>query len=161
MRSSIMFVSVLAIAACHKAPSGTGDDDTNGPDANMLGTAAFSITSPDIMLAPGQEETVCYYFHTSNTTTVAINKWVSDMAPGSHHAILFMTPSGTPPPDGTLSMENCGIGNTTTERAGVDLRDADPARQEEDLPPDDGNGLPLAQKIIAPNTPRATSSCTI
>ena len=75
MRTSIFGASLVLIAACHKAPTGTGDDGT-GPDASTLGTPAFKVTSPDIMLAPGEQETVCYYFHTGNTATVAVNKWV-------------------------------------------------------------------------------------
>ena len=150
MRTSI-FASLVLIAACHKAPTGGGDDDT-GPDANALGTAAFSITSPGINLMPGEEETVCYYFHTSNTTTVAVNKWVSDMTPGSHHAILFMTPTGTPPPDGTVSMDNCGLGGTSNVSSlPIWTYATQTTHQEEDLPADDGNGLPLAQNI-APNS---------
>ena len=150
MRTSIFGISLLAIVACHKAPTGTGDDDTTADAASALGSAAFSITSPDIMLTPGEEETVCYFFHTSNTASVAINKWVSDMTPGSHHAILYMTPTGTPPPDGTVSMDSCGLGGTgNVSNLPIWTYATQTIHQEEDLPADDGGGKPLAQIIPA------------
>jgi hypothetical protein len=34
-------------------------------------------------------EATCYWFHTPNAAAVMINKWVSDMTPGSHHMIFF------------------------------------------------------------------------
>jgi hypothetical protein len=145
---------LLLIAACGKDPA-MGGDDTMTPDgstgSNSDGTAAFEIRSTDISLPSNTEFTKCFYFHTSNTSTVAINKWISDMTPGSHHLIMFLnTSGGSQPADGTID-ENCSFGNSTTNIPSWTYAAAVP-HAEEDFPDDDGNGMPLAQDI-APNTP--------
>jgi hypothetical protein len=124
------------------------------PDGNTgsnTGTTAFEIKSTDILLPAGAEFTKCFYFHTPNTDTVAINKWVSDMTPGSHHMIMFLTPNASSPPaDGTID-ENCGLGaggGTTTNVPQWTYAAAVP-HYEVDMPGDDGAGKPLAQNIPA------------
>jgi hypothetical protein len=145
---------LLTLAACGKDPAMGGGDDTMNPDGNSgsnLGTPAFELTSPDILLPAGQEFTKCFYFHTPNTATVAINKWVSDMTPGSHHMIMFLTPNvSNPPADGTID-ENCGgVGGGG---GGTNIPQWTYASATEhyevDMPSDDGAGKPLAQNIAA------------
>lgn len=150
MRNSIAFVLVLAAAACGKDPGTT----MGGPDASGSNTdpnAAFEIKSPDILLPHGTEVTKCFYFHTSNTSTVAINKWISDMTPGSHHLILLLNPSGaSQPADGTIQ-DNCNLFGGATSPSSIPawtFAAASP-HVEEDLPADDGAGKPLAQNIPA------------
>ena len=134
-----------------------GGDDTMNPDANGNtgsntggGTLAFEIKSTDIPLPAGQEFTKCYYFHTANTAQVAINEWVSDMTPGSHHLILFLNTTGaSQPADGTID-ENCSFGNSATNIPSWTYAAAVP-HADEVFPTDDGAGKPLAQNI-PPNT---------
>jgi len=146
MRYSIL-ASFLVIAACQKSPT-TGGDDTTGPDAAVLDNAAFTVQSTDVTLTAGQEVTYCYYFHTPNTAAIAVNKWVSDMTPGSHHMIFF---TGGPAHADGLDMSNsCGIGASTTNVSQWVFASQTP-HTEELLPPDDGAGKPLAQ-LIQPNT---------
>jgi hypothetical protein len=123
-----------------------GSGGGGGTDPN--GTPAFEISSPDITLTSGQEVTYCYYFHTSNTQTVAINKWVSVLAPGSHHMIMFLNPGGSQPADGTID-QNCGLGGTGIGSLPVWTYATQTENQELDLPNDDGSGKPLAQNIAA------------
>lgn len=146
----LAFVLLLA-AACGKNP-GTGDD-TMSPDADMTGsntgTAAFEITSTDLVVphGTGNEVTKCFYFHTSNTTDVAIDKWVSHMTPGSHHMIMFLNPGGSQPADGTID-DQCGVGaGNISQGAPVWTYATQTADQTQLLPTDDGAGKPLAQKI--------------
>ena len=127
-------VLAVGLAAC-----GT---DLPAPKGDTL---AFSITSSDLVLQPGQEVTKCFYFHTSNTDSVAIHKWVSDLTPGSHHVIMFTTLGGTPPPDGTI--DDC----STSGMVPLPVYGSQVPHQEVDFPEDDGTGFPLAQDI-APNT---------
>lgn len=147
MRNSLTFGFVLVLAACGKSPGGGGGGG-GGVDAPVVsGTPAFEVVSKDAVLAPGEQITYCYYFHTSNTSDVLINKWVADMLPGSHHAILFVNPSGTQPADGTLDTGNCG--GLSGGSAPIWTFATQTPHLEEDLPADDGTGKPLAQKIKA------------
>ncbi|HWF83630.1 MAG TPA: hypothetical protein VG222_02220, partial [Vicinamibacterales bacterium] len=109
----------------------------------------FEVASPDVTLMAGQEITYCYYFHTPNTQTIAVNKWVSVLAPGSHHMILFLNPGGSQPADGTID-QNCGFGGAGgAANVPVWTYATQTENQEEDLPSDDGTGKPLAQNIAA------------
>jgi len=175
MQNSLLLVLVTAFAACTGSNAGgnqggsggsggsggaggaggsggsggTGGSGGGGVDPN--GTPAFEITNPDIMVSSGQEVTYCYYFHTSNTQTVAINKWVSTMTPGSHHMIMFLNPGGSQPADGSVD-QNCGVGGGSgAANVPVWTYATQTPTQEEDLPADDGAGKPLAQNV-APNS---------
>jgi hypothetical protein len=154
---SLSVSAVLFTTACKKAedPGQGGNPDGNtASDADSNGTPAFAVTSPDVTLQPGQEVTYCYYFHTSNTSEVAINKFVSDLAPGSHHMIFFQNPGGTQPADGTIDTNNCGIAPSGSSGGGFPVwtYSTQTPHNELDLPADDGGGKPLAE-TIAPNTP--------
>jgi hypothetical protein len=149
MRNSFSLVLALMAAACGKSATMPGGDDGMPPDASMMGSGGapqFEIVTKDAMIQPGDQVTYCYHFHTPNTSDVLINKWVSDMTAGSHHAILFLIPAGSTVPDGTLDTANCnpGMGEAWTFSASTE-------HYELDLPPDDGTGKPLAQKV-PPNT---------
>jgi hypothetical protein len=135
-------------------PPGGGDDDTTAPDApgTTDETPAFAVKTTDIDLPQGAEFTKCFYFHTSNTATVAIDKWTSHLVTGSHHMILFLgTPTTSQPADGTID-ENCSIGISGTGQVSATwtYASAQPDSVEQ-LPADDGHGKPLAQNI-APGT---------
>ncbi|HUJ63254.1 MAG TPA: hypothetical protein VLX92_32370 [Kofleriaceae bacterium] len=153
MRHSIALVLVIAaVAACGKSSKTPGGDDDDGmPDASgPLGTPAFSIVTPDITLTPGEEVTYCYYFHTTNTTDIAVNKWTSLMNVGSHHLILFL--GGDAHADGLDTTNSCGLGtggSIQNSPVWVYASQVVGSEQELDLPADDGNGKPLAEKIPA------------
>ncbi len=89
---SVLFTIAMSAAAC-----GT---DSPG-DGSPTSKSAFKISSSEFSLVPGQEVTKCFYFHTPNTEALQVNKWVSDMTPGSHHMIVF-TSLGEQPADGTI-----------------------------------------------------------
>jgi len=137
MRSSLL---LLTLAACGTNSPGSGDDVV------VDDTPAFEITSQDVTLQPGDEKTFCFYFHTPNTATVAIAKWVSDLATGSHHMIYFTNLLGSQPADGTV--DECNLGGNT---APVPVYGTQIPHEEVIFPTDDGKGLPLAQNID-PNT---------
>jgi hypothetical protein len=145
MRSSLGLI--LFLAACGSSGGGGGGGG-GGPDAaDPNGTPAISVTTPDIMLTAGQEVTYCYYFHTNNTSTVAINKWSSTMSPGSHHIIVFT--GGPNHADGLDMTNSCGFGGTTGTNQPAWTYSAQTPENELDLPADDGTGKPLAQPIAA------------
>jgi hypothetical protein len=152
MRSTLGFVLVssLAIGCSHNTGGGGGGGGGGGPDApGPGGTPAFEILTKDVTLQPGEQITYCYYTHTSNTTTAIVNKWVSDMTPGSHHAIVF-TGGANQMPDGTIdSSGNCGPGAGNGTNQPVWTYSSQVPHQEADLPSDDGTGKPLGQNIAA------------
>jgi len=129
MRSSYVFV-LMSVAAC----------TSDGEEVLTASEPAFEIASAPITLQPGEETTKCFYFTTPNSEMVAINKWVSDMTPGSHHMIMFRTLVGTQPPDGTV--DNCS-------GRGAPIYGTQLAHDEKIFPTDDGFGKPLAQEIPA------------
>jgi hypothetical protein len=131
--------SFLPLFVLALAPIGCGTDNAAPPPS----TLAFTMTSTDLTLQPGEETTKCFYAHTPNTAQVEINKWVSDMTPGSHHMIVFSS-LGTQPPDGTI--DDCSGANVPVPVYGTQI-----PHEELAFPTDDGFGKPLAQ-FIDPNT---------
>ena len=64
-----------------------------------------------------------------------MNKWVSDMTPGSHHMIFF-TRRYRQHADGIDMSNNCGVGGgSTTNHAEVDVRVADARTSKKICPP--------------------------
>jgi hypothetical protein len=163
MRNAFLILIVVATAACTGNMGGSGGSGGSGGTGGLGGTGgsggggggggvdpngtpAFEITSSDIMVMPGTEPTYCYYFHTPNTETIAVNKWVSTLARGSHHMIMYLNPGGSQPADGTID-QSCagggiGLGNLPVWTYATQME-----FQEVDLPGDDGSGKPLAQNI--------------
>ena len=103
----------------------------------------IQIVTPGVDINPGAELIYCYYFHTSNTSELAIKKWASHLNDGVRQLIVFFTRTDQQTP-GTLTTSPCGmasgIGPVWTYSA-VDV-DATAA-----LPADDGHGQPVAQMI--------------
>jgi len=153
MRTSLVILAsgLLASAACGGSTPGGDDDvttDANDPNLPPPPDRGFRIESPMVDIQPGQEITYCFYFHTPNTETLAIDHWKSVLTPGSHHMIMFQTPGGDAQPVGTLSDQNCGIGASGTA-APIWTYAAQTEEAELLLPQDDGSGKPLAQEIKA------------
>ena len=124
--------------------TGGPNGSTGGPDGNgsNVGTAAFEITSTDILLARRARvhEEVLLLPHPEHPP-FPVNKWISDLTPGSHHMIMFLNPGGSQLADGTID-DNCGIGGggnlssipvwtfaTQTPHLEVDLPSDNSARQ--------------------------------
>jgi hypothetical protein len=156
--STILLASILALVGCQKSDGNNGDDtDAGNGSGSGSGTdpgAAFTIQSSDVVINAGQEVTYCYWFTTPNTTPIAVNKWVSDMTPGSHHMIFFA--GGTLPanlPANGIDMSNsCGFSASGGTNSQPQWTFASQSQHlEEDLPGDDGTGKPLAQ-VIQPGT---------
>ncbi len=147
MRALPLIAFVFA-AACGGGGGPSGDDDVT-PDAdNPQPVNGFRITSPDITIDPNTEITYCYYFRTPNTQTVNVNKWVSDMTPGSHHMIMFLTNGDIMPP-GTMSTSNCGLTGGSAQSSPIWTYATQTPHNELALPVDDGGGKPLAQVVKA------------
>lgn len=130
------FAPLLLLAAC-----GTDSADSNEP--------AFKIQSEDIVVMPSEEKTQCFYFHTPNTKAIAVNRWVSEMTPGSHHMIFFV--GGPEHADGTTLDDECGLKPANVFNQPSWVFASQTPQAESVLPADDGVGNPIAQ-VIPPNT---------
>jgi hypothetical protein len=151
MRTSLSLALAIPLAACGNggSPGGGGGGGGGQPDADMGSngdTPAFEITSKDVTLQPGQEVTYCYYFHTPNAEPLAVSKWTSDMAAGSHHVILFFGDESQPA-DGTLTTDGCGVG--AGPKPPMWIYASQTLHGEIGMPPDDGTGKPLAMVVPA------------
>lgn len=147
MRAVLALVLAATIGACgtdSTGDAGGGGDDGLTPDDVIPppAPADLELTSPDITIDPGQEVTWCWYFRTPNTKQLAINHWQSSMTPGSHHLILYTTPSDFMDP-GTVSVVNCGA----SSGAAVWMYSAQTPEHDLKLPGNDGAGKPLAMEI--------------
>jgi hypothetical protein len=151
-----LLAPVLVPAAVLACGSGDGDGDGDGarpdagasaPDGGIAPPArGFQVVSPEVEILPGQEITYCYYFRTPNTEPMAVNRWGSQMTPGSHHMILFLTAQERMSP-GTISASNCSIvdGSNIAEW----IYSAQTPEADLPLPADDGTGKPVAMAIPA------------
>jgi Copper type II ascorbate-dependent monooxygenase, C-terminal domain len=149
MRTGLFACLFLIACGGGGGTSDGGGDDTQEPDGGITPPArGFQIVSPDILIKAGEEVTYCYYFRTSNTEPMAINKWESAMTPGSHHLIMFTTGQTDKKPVGTIDREGCGFGGTGTNVPSWTYS-AQTATASMALPSDDGTGKPLAMDIPA------------
>lgn len=111
----------------------------------------FSIQTPDIVVAPGESATYCYYFRTPNTGAMGIRKWTSSMGDGMAHLILYTTydTSWNPAervPAGTVTQSPCGLDGSGFIAW---VYAAHNANQQLVVPADDGSGVPLGIKVLA------------
>jgi hypothetical protein len=87
------FVLPLVLAACgHHHDSGAPSD---------LANDGYQIVTPDFTLQPGDEKFLCYYTTLPSSSPVGVRRWESHMTPGSHHMILYATPTALAP-DGAV-----------------------------------------------------------
>jgi hypothetical protein len=119
-----------------------------GCGSESVESGPIELQTKDIVVHPGEETTYCYYLHTKNDVPVAVNKWVSDMTPGSHHMIIYANPSGYQPEDDMFDAPCPIVGRTQPIWI---FSSQKPGHDEWALPVDDGAGKPLGQ-LIDPHT---------
>ncbi len=140
MRLSMLAVPfALTLAACG---GGSGDDDV-AVDAATPPGSSFRITTPDIPIVRGEEETWCYYTTIPTTEALGVKRWSSTMTPGSHHLILYFGDTGKP--DGTLDQDCGGL----TGGSGIPYwaYSAQTATAEAVMPAEIGMTVPAGQKV--------------
>ena len=157
MRSSLAlaFVTVLA-AACGTEPmgdddgmgSGSGSGSGSGTGELPVPEQGFQIKSPKITIQPGQEITYCWYFKTPNTSAETVKRWVSRMTEGSHHLILYFTPT-LAQPEGTVSASECGVAGAGIGSIPSWIYAAQTTDADMPMPTDDGNGTPVGMDVAA------------
>jgi hypothetical protein len=144
---SLAFVLVTPMIACGSGGYVNEVPDAPSPDLSFPPPVhGFQIVTPSVDINPGAEVTYCYYLHTPNTVDLSIQKWASRMTPGSHHMILYLTPTDEQTP-GTLSTSRCGISSGSL--GPVWTYSAQTPDAQMILPIDDGEGRPVGQPIHA------------
>lgn len=149
---SVAFVLLTPLLACG-ASAQQGDPLT--PDGQTAGDGGVSMMPPArgfqlksstaIDIAPGEDSTYCYYFLTSNTDELWIQRWASHMDAGIHDIVLYLT--RTPYQSAGMMPTDCAIamnGSGTTWSYAAQTTDG-----EAQLPSDDGNGNPVGQVVKA------------
>jgi hypothetical protein len=105
-----------------------------------------------IEVAAGEERGTCLYFRNDNEA-LAVTRWSSTMSAAVHAAVLFLTTDANgnaveKKPAGTVSSEDCGVGNVVGVRDSWTYAAYD-ASDSMSLPQDDGNGIPVAMPVPA------------
>jgi len=147
---SVAFVLLTPLLACSASaqpidqlpPDGHAADDGG---VSMPPARGFQVSSPIVDIAPGEDSTYCFYFRTSNTDELAIQRWASHMGAGIHDVVLYLTP--TPQQSPGMMPTNCAIAKTGSGTAWSYA--AQTADAEASLPRDDGNGKPIGQRVKA------------
>jgi hypothetical protein len=137
-------IAFVMLAACGTDPMNSGDDGMGSGSGLEPPARGFQLVSPEVTINAGQEITYCWYFKTPNTEAYSIKRWVSKMTDGSHHMIMYFTPS-LGMPEGTVSASGCGAGGTSNIPSWIYAAqnvDADMM-----LPADDGTGKPLGMDV--------------
>ena len=114
--------------------------------------SGVQLKTPDVDIDPGQNVTYCHYFRTSNSITLPVKRWVSEMGPAARQLMLFTTVNtqGQPVdrlPPGTVSAGDCDFYDGATGSVPNWLYSADTKSAELSLPADDGAGNPVAIEI--------------
>jgi hypothetical protein len=95
---------------------GTPWDPNKALDAmgNLIPPAAgqgWQILTPTFDLQPGQEVFNCFHVAAPNDTVLPVGEWDSQMSPGSHHFILYRSPSDSQATaQGVLASPGCTQG---------------------------------------------------
>jgi hypothetical protein len=106
----------------------------------------FQVQTPSITVPAGTTAQYCYYFHTPNTGSLGIHRWLSTMGAGMHHMIVYTT-SIDRQPAGTLTQIPCGLNTGGGSSAWLYI--AHDLSEDLVFPTDDGSGNPLAVEIAA------------
>jgi hypothetical protein len=111
LRFSLVLALAVVATGCGGDPSTADDDGDSGVDAGdgdlPVPVEGFQIRTPDVVIEAGQEITYCYYLRMPAATEVGVKRWQSRMTAGSHHMIVYFTPTEQQP-EGTLSANGCG-----------------------------------------------------
>jgi len=144
--------TVAALVGCGSSGASASGDDAPPNDAGIDSLPVvqpdFTLRAPPVELAPREEVTYCYYFHTGNDSDIALRKWDAKLMPGAHDVNVFFTRTDLEKPN-TLSAHPCGFttSGTSLRLVYAAQNPSDPSNAFE-FPDDDGEGnhvgLPIA-----------------
>lgn len=123
MRTSLALL-VAVIAACSSCASSHGSDgngangggtpggDAGASNAAPTGPVVAEASIGPIAVAAGEEKTVCIVKHLGNADDLVVSSISVNLAPGSHHLILYRTDATTENLTPTPCSPFQGIGST-------------------------------------------------
>lgn len=134
----IRMVAMLGLATLSACSNTTMMPADPGAPPN---TQNVQLASPQFTLQPGEELFKCWYTTLPNDVDIQAVRMHSTMSPGSHHFIVYTTPTAERP-DGTF--EDCAArqGATSITSVPVWLYSTQDPEAELDMP--DGVAMPLA-----------------
>jgi len=151
MRSlAFVLLPLTPLLACSAAVQPSNQLTPDGQTADVGGTEmpparGFQLKSPIVDIAPGAEVTYCHYFQTPNTGELTIQRWASQMTPGAHDMILYLTQNNLQ----TADMTPAGCTTVSNASSVVWTYAAQTPDAEVAMPGDDGSGNPIGQRVKA------------
>jgi hypothetical protein len=152
MRSlAFVLLPLTPLLACSAAVEPSSQLTPDGQTADVGGmqmpppARGFQLKSPIVDLAPGAEVTYCHYFQTPNTGELTIQRWASQMTPGAHDMILYLTQNNLQ----TADMMPAGCTTVSNASSVVWTYAAQTPDAEVAMPGDDGSGNPIGQRVKA------------
>lgn len=146
----VLLAAATACGSVHSS-SDAGGSETDaavrdaGPDAAVA--PSFTIRTPELLLEDFQEIIYCYYFQTPNEVELAITSWRSEAPAHVLDLQLYLSLDDLEPPDTFVANCSWPDSNSLSEVAWV--YSAHEPEAELRFPADDGDGLPVAQRIEA------------
>src|SRR5262245_60692597 len=138
------FVGMAGVVVLLSAPACGGDDtvaeETAPPNGTTTPPNAIAISTPELVLAAGEEKTYCFFTTLPTKAPIGVQRYRSSMTEGSHHMIVFLLREAAKP-DGTFV--ECSKGGLAS---GLDVPVWAYASQEPEgqLEMPDGVGVQLA-----------------
>jgi hypothetical protein len=142
--SPIVLVTLAALAACSSSSSPSSSDtnaDSGLPPPKDPNVASTSIGPIDV--AAGQEETVCIYKRLDNDNDIMATSFIADLAPGSHHLIVYRSSVTTEDLDPTACVPFLGL----TDQSEVPFLLVGKPHFEQTFPANVGILLPAHQMV--------------
>jgi hypothetical protein len=138
-RNGLVAISALGLAtlwmpACSN-PTGGNPGQPSGMQQNV------QLASPQFTVMPGEELFKCWYTTLPNNVEIEATRMHSTMSAGSHHFIVYTTPTAERP-DGTFEDCSARQGATSITSVPVWLYSTQDPEAELDMP--DGVAMPLA-----------------
>jgi hypothetical protein len=147
MRTLTMLGLAFFLVACGGSSGDDDDDDVgddDGDDDDSVTGDSFEITTPGVVVAPGDERTHCYYTTVPVDRDVGVSRWTSTMSLGSHHMIVYALPSSDGHPEGIE--EDCNVISGTSIPAWT--YSAQTPTSDFPMPEGVGFSLEAEQKIV-------------
>ena len=132
--------------AADMAVAGAVTDAAKGPEPDLADPNAISISIGPIMLAAGEERTVCTWTKLPTTTDIDIVRIDGALLPGSHHLIIYKSIEAENPVPTPCQPLDVGLGGGKTKNIPLYIAETQ-SMNNLPLPTGVANHLPAGQMI--------------